>query len=95
MFLVVAMYFENRFDFYDLVIKRGVMLVVTIVALGLLFTARAAAVVEILPAGPVRPWLMAIVADAGGDGAARGCRRRCRSGLDRLWFGRSSPPWRR
>ena len=26
LFLVVAMYFENRFEFYDLIVKRGVML---------------------------------------------------------------------
>ena len=37
LFLVVAMYFENRFDFYDLVIKRGVMLVTTVLALSVVF----------------------------------------------------------
>jgi hypothetical protein len=59
LFFSVAVYFENRFEFYDLVIKRGVILVATIAALGLLMLAQP--VLDGLPAGPVRPWLAALV----------------------------------
>jgi two-component system LytT family sensor kinase len=86
LFLVVAMYFENRFDFYDLVIKRGVMLVTTVLALGLVFAA-AQPLLDAFPDGPVRPWLMAMVLVPVAM-ALPWLSRELSSALDRLWFGR-------
>jgi signal transduction histidine kinase len=86
LFLAVAVYFENRFDFYDLVIKRGVMLVAMIGALGLVFTG-AQPFIESLPAGPVRPWLAAIVLVPAAM-LLPWLSRALSSSLDRLWFGR-------
>lgn len=86
LFLAVAMYFENRFEFYDLVIKRGLMLVTMIVALGLGF-AVAQPFIEALPVGPLRPWLAAVVL-APPAMLLPWLWRTLSSGLDRLWFGR-------
>lgn len=86
LFLAVAMYFENRFEFYDLVIKRGLMLVTMILALGLGFTV-AQPFIEALPPGPLRPWLAAAVL-APPAMALPWLWRTLSSGLDRLWFGR-------
>jgi signal transduction histidine kinase len=90
LFLGVAMYFENRFDFYDIVIKRGVMLVVTVVALGLLFTV-AQPLVATIPDGAARPWLMAIALMPTAM-LIPWLSRRLSEGLDRLWFGRTFSP---
>jgi signal transduction histidine kinase len=86
-FLVVAVYFENRFEFYDLIVKRGAMLIVTAVALGLAFTA-VEGFIEGLPAGAGRPWvagmvLLPVVM------VMPWIYGRLSRGLDRLWFGRS------
>jgi signal transduction histidine kinase len=86
LFLVVAMYFENRFDFYDLVIKRGVTLVATVLALGAVFTA-AGPMADALPRGTVRPWLAAI-ALAPLAMTLPWLSRVLSGTLDRLWFGR-------
>jgi signal transduction histidine kinase len=85
-FLMVAVYFENRFEFYDLVIKRGVMLVTTIVALGLVF-AVLQPVMDQLPSGPVRPWLAALLVLPAAM-ALPWLARSLSSSLDHLWFGR-------
>ena len=86
LFLVVAMYFENRFDFYDLVIKRGAMIVITVLALGAVFAA-AQPLLDALPRGAVRPWLTAI-ALAPVAMALPWLARQLSGALDRLWFGR-------
>ncbi len=86
-FLIVAVYFENRFEFYDLVIKRGVMLVVTIVALGLSF-ALAQPFIEELPPGAVRPWLAAMVV-VPIVMLVPWFYGKLSAGLDRLWFDRT------
>jgi signal transduction histidine kinase len=86
LFLIVAMYFENRFDFYDLVIKRGVMLVTTLLALSAVL-AIGEPLLDALPAGPVRPWLMAIVLMPVAM-AMPWLYRQLSGTLDRLWFGR-------
>ena len=85
-FLIVAVYFENRFEFYDLVIKRGVMLVATIVALGLVF-AVLQPLIDQLPPGPVWPWLAAMLLVPAAM-ALPWLSRSLSGGLDRLWFGR-------
>jgi signal transduction histidine kinase len=85
-FLIVSVYFENRFEFYDLVVKRGVMLLATIVALGLMF-AVLQPFMDQLPAGPVRPWLAAMLLVPAAM-ALPWLARSLSSSLDRLWFGR-------
>jgi hypothetical protein len=89
-FLLVSVYFENRIEFYDLVIKRGVLLMVT------LFSIAAAAmltlgVFDALPHDVARPWLLAVlllpVAMVMPWLHDRGGRL-----LDRLWFGRDFTP---
>ncbi len=87
LFLVTAIYFENRFEFYDLVIKRAVLLVVTLVLLGTAFTL-VAPFIETLPAGPVRPWLAAMVLVPAVMLMPWGYGK-LSAGLDRLWFGRT------
>jgi hypothetical protein len=87
LFLVVAMYFENRFDFYDLVIKRGVMLVATVAALGAVF-ALVQPVLDSMPRGAVRPWLTATLLLPVAM-ALPWLARQLSSALDRLWFGRA------
>ena len=89
-FLLVSVYFENRIEFYDVVIKRGVLLMLTLVSMA------GAAMLTIdlfdaLPPGGARPWLLAVLLlpvalvlpwlhDRGGRL------------LDRLWFGREFTP---
>ncbi len=89
-FLIVAVYFENRFEFYDLVIKRGVMLVATIVALGLVF-AIVQPLMDQLPPGPARPWLAAMLLVPVAM-ALPWLSRSLSSSLDHLWFGREFTP---
>lgn len=86
-FLVVAVYFENPFEFYDLVIKRGVMLVITIVVLGVIFTL-VQPFIEGLPEGQVRPWLAAMVL-VPIVMLIPWLYGKLSAGLDRLWFGRT------
>lgn len=89
-FLIVSVYFENRLEFYDLLVKRGVLLLVslgglaTVLALMLRWTdgvpASAARpvlfAVLLLPVAMVMPWLHARVG----------------AWLDRWWFGRDFTP---
>ncbi len=89
-FLIVAVYFENRFEFYDLVIKRGVMLVATIAALGLVF-AVLQPVMDQLPPGAVRPWLAAMLLVPAAM-ALPWLARSLSNSLDHLWFGREFTP---
>ena len=84
------MYFENRFEFYDLVIKRGVMLVATIVALGLVF-AVVQPLMDQLPPGPVRPWLVAMLLVPAAM-ALPWLPVRSRAASTTLWFGREFTP---
>jgi hypothetical protein len=89
-FLLVSVYFESRIEFYDLVIKRGVLLM-----MGLLMTGAVLALslpwIDSMPPGAARPWLFAVVLLPVAmlmpwmhDRAGRL--------LDRLWFGRKFSP---
>ena len=89
-FLLVSVYFENRIEFYDLVIKRGVLLVMS-----LLLTAGVLALalgsLEAIPEGAARPWIVAVLLLPVAmlmpwlhDWVGRL--------LDRLWFGREFTP---
>jgi len=86
LFLIVAMYFENRFDFYDLVIKRGVVLVTVVLALGGVF-AGIQPLLDAMPRSAVRPWLTAIALVPIAM-ALPWLARELSGALDRLWFGR-------
>jgi hypothetical protein len=86
-FLVVAVYFENRFEFYDLVIKRGVLLVPSLLMLAAVFTL-VLPWIDTLPATSPKPWLAAVALVPAVmllpwlySAASRG--------MDRLWFGRT------
>jgi hypothetical protein len=59
-FLVVSVYFENRIEFYDLVIKRGVLLLMSVVLTGAVLALTLGALTD-LPDGPVRPWIFAVL----------------------------------
>ena len=58
-FLIATAYFENRFEFYDLVVKRAVMLLISTFVLGIYFSI-ALPSLERLPGGAARPWLFAV-----------------------------------
>ncbi len=90
MFLSVAVYFENRFEFYDLLVKRGVMLLATVIALGLTLIA-VQPILEALPESAVRPWLGAVVLVPAAM-SLPWLSRALSSSLDRLWFGREFTP---
>ena len=57
-FLIASVYFENRFEFYDLVVKRAVMILLSVFALGIYFVA-VMPLLDSLPVGAARPWLFA------------------------------------
>ncbi|HQZ38977.1 MAG TPA: histidine kinase [Vicinamibacterales bacterium] len=86
LFLVAAVYFENRFEFYDLIVKRGVMLLATVLTFGLVFTL-VQPLLDGLPRGSVRPWLAAVLLVPVAI-ALPWMSRTLSAGLDRLWFGR-------
>ena len=89
-FLVASVYFEGRFEFYDLVVKRALMLLLIIVVLGGYF-AMALPSLELLPGGAARPWLFAValvpIALVMPPLVARVERW-----LDRRWLGREFTP---
>ena len=58
-FMVASVYFEDRFAFHDLIVKRGVTLLLSIVVAALFLTA-ALPWLEALPTGGARPWLFAV-----------------------------------
>ncbi len=41
-FLIASVYFENRFEFYDLVVKRAVMILLSVLVLGVFLAVDAA-----------------------------------------------------
>ncbi|MFA5909724.1 MAG: histidine kinase [Vicinamibacterales bacterium] len=85
-FLIASVYFENRFEFYDLVVKRALLLLLSVVALGL-FLAVALPYLELLPGGGARPWLFA-VALAPIAMVMPWLHARLERWLDRMWLGR-------
>ena len=89
-FLVASVYFEGRFEFYDLVVKRAIMMLISILVLGLYF-AVALPSLELLPGGAARPWLFAValvpIAMVLPVILARNERW-----LDRIWLGREFTP---
>ena len=90
LFLSATTYYENRFEFYDLLVKRGAMLLATLVALGAFF-AIALPWLDGLPNDGARPWLFALAAVPLMLAAPRLSGLLSRQ-LDRAWFGRHYTP---
>ncbi len=90
LFLSATTYYENRFEFYDLLVKRGAMLLATLLALAAYF-AVALPLLDGLPQGPTRPWLFALAAVPMMMAAPR-LARLLGQRLDRAWFGRHYTP---
>ncbi len=89
-FLVASAYFENRFAFYDLVVKRGVLILLSVFVLGVYFAA-ALPWLELLPGGAARPWLFA-VALVPIAMVMPAILARLERWLDRMWLGREFTP---
>lgn len=89
-FLVASVYFENRFEFYDLVIKRGVLLMLSLLVFGT-FLVFGLPWLEQIPAGAARPWLFA-VALVPVAMVMPFFYTRAERWLDRMWFGREFTP---
>ena len=89
-FLVASAYFENRFEFYDLVVKRGVMLLTSIVILGG-YLAVGLPSLDLLPAGAARPWLFAVALVPLAMFMPL-LMTRLERWLDRMWLGREFTP---
>lgn len=89
-FLIVSSYFENRVEFYDLIIKRGVLLLLTLLLIGTALVLTLEPLTAI-PDGPARPWIFAIfllpIAML-----MPWLHDRVGRVLDRLWFGRDFTP---
>lgn len=90
MFLLVSVYFENRLEFYDLVVKRGVLLILSLVVL-----AGALALnlrwIDQLSTGATRAWLFAVLLLPIAM-ALPWLHSQVGRVLDRLWFGREFTP---
>jgi Histidine kinase/Histidine kinase-, DNA gyrase B-, and HSP90-like ATPase len=85
-FMIASVYFENRFAFYDLVVKRALLLIISVGMIGG-YLAMTLPWLDQLPIGPVRPWLAA-VALAPVALLMRRVHERTERWLDRTWFGR-------
>jgi Histidine kinase len=90
LFLSATTYYENRFEFYDLLVKRGAMLLATLVALGGFYVV-VLPLLDGLPRDGSRPWLFALAAVPLMMAAPR-LSRWLGQQLDRAWFGRHFTP---
>jgi signal transduction histidine kinase len=89
-FLIASVYFENRFEFYDLVVKRAVLILLSVLVLGV-FLAATLPWLEELPVGMARAWLFA-VALAPVAMVMPWLHARMEHWLDRIWLGREFTP---
>jgi signal transduction histidine kinase len=89
-FLLVSVYFENRIEFYDLVIKRGVLLLMSLMLTGGVL-ALALGSLDAIPEGPARPWIFAVLLLPVAM-LMPWLHDRVGRLLDRLWFGREFTP---
>jgi signal transduction histidine kinase len=89
-FLLVSVYFENRIEFYDLVIKRGVLLLMSLVLTGGAL-ALALGALDAMPADATRPWMFAVLLLPVAM-IMPWLHDRVSRLLDRLWFGREFTP---
>ena len=89
-FLIASVYFENRFVFYDLVVKRALLILVSVLVLGTFFVGTLPWLGQ-LPGGAARPWLFA-VALAPVAMALSWLHSWAERWLDRIWLGRAFTP---
>jgi hypothetical protein len=89
-FMIAAIYFENRFEFYDLVVKRALLLLLSVIVLGVSLGA-ALPFLDALAPGLARPWLFA-VALAPIAMVMPWLVARTERWLDRRWLGREFTP---
>jgi hypothetical protein len=89
-FLVTSIYFENRFEFYDLIVKRAVTLLASLLVIGVFLTLTLT-ILERLPSGVARPWLFA-VALLPIAMLLPWLHRSVGHWLDRIWLGREFTP---
>ena len=89
-FLLVSVYFENRIEFYDLIVKRGVLLLLSTLLVGTVL-ALSLGWLDAMPAGMARPWLFAVVLLPVAM-LMPWLHDRVGRLLDRLWFGRDFTP---
>ena len=89
-FMIASVYFENRFEFYDLVVKRALLILLSVIVLGV-FLAVTLPWLQQLPDGPARPWLFA-VALAPVAMVMPWLMSRTERWLDRIWLGREFTP---
>lgn len=90
LFMIASVYYEDRFAFYDLVVKRALLLMMSVVIFGM-FAIATLPWLDRLPAGAARPWLVA-VALAPIALLMRRVHERTEQWLDRTWFGRDFTP---
>lgn len=90
LFLSATTYYENRFEFYDLLVKRAAMLLATLAAL-VAFYVVALPFLDALPDDGARPWLFALAGVPLMMAAPR-LSRALSQRLDRAWFGRHYTP---
>jgi signal transduction histidine kinase len=89
-FLVASVYFEDRFEFYDLIVKRAAMLLSSLAIVGV-YLALILGSLDQMPPGPARPWLFA-VALLPLAMMLPWVHARLGRWLDRMWFGREFTP---
>jgi signal transduction histidine kinase len=89
-FMMASVYFENRFEFYDLVVKRALLILLSVIVLGV-FLAITLPWLQQLPDGPALPWLFA-VALAPVAMVMPWLLSRTERWLDRIWLGREFTP---
>ena len=89
-FLIASIYFENRFKFYDLVVKRGLLILLSVIVLGTFFAGTLPWLAQ-LPGGAARPWLFA-VALVPVAMIMPWLHARLERWLDRIWLGREFTP---
>jgi len=89
-FLIASVYFENRFAFYDLVVKRALLLLMSLATLGVVL-ALGLPWLEQLPGGAARPWLFAVALTPVAM-IMPWLHTRMERWLDRIWLGREFTP---
>jgi signal transduction histidine kinase len=89
-FLIASVYFENRFAFYDLVVKRALLLLMSVSVLGVVL-ALAAPWLNQLPHNLARPWLFAVALTPVAM-IMPWLHARMERWLDRIWLGREFTP---
>lgn len=89
-FLIASVYFEGRFEFYDLVVKRALLILLSVLVLGVYLVA-AQPWLDVVPGGGARPWLFA-VALAPVAMVMPWLVARTERWLDRMWLGREFTP---